>query len=152
MGREGKFKLGTEQNWIIGTHFPSTNGLISVKTQKQDLPLFVYSLDSMGSQINKSGLKLNIQETKIMASDPITSWQIDGRTMETVRDFYFGGLQNHCRWWLQPWNLKTLAHWKRSYDQPRQHIRKQRHYFANKGPSSQSYGFSHSNVCMWELD
>ena len=49
------------------------------------------------------GLKLNIQKTKIMASGPITSWQIDGETMETVRDLIFG-LQNHCRWWLQPWN------------------------------------------------
>ena len=47
------------------------------------------------------GLKLNIQKTKIMASGPITSWEIDG---ETVEDFIFGGLQNHCRWWLQPWN------------------------------------------------
>ena len=49
----------------------------------------------------KVSLKLNIQKTKIMASGTITSWQIDGETMETVR-FYFGGLQNHCRWWLQP--------------------------------------------------
>ena len=55
----------------------------------------------------KVGLKLNIQKTKIMASSPITLWQIDGETMETVTDFlFFGGrgLQNHCRWWLQPWN------------------------------------------------
>ena len=51
----------------------------------------------------KVGLKLNIQKTKIMASGPITSWQIDGETVETVAD-YFLGLQNHCRWWLQPWN------------------------------------------------
>ena len=51
----------------------------------------------------KAGLKLNIQKTKIMASGPITSWQIDGETMETVTDFFLG-LQNHCRWWLQPWN------------------------------------------------
>ena len=51
----------------------------------------------------KVGLKLNIQKTKIVASSPITSWQIDGETMETVTD-YFLGLQNHCRWWLQPWN------------------------------------------------
>ena len=51
----------------------------------------------------KVGLKLNIQKTKIMTSGPITSWQIDGETMETDR-FYFFGLQNHCRWWLQPWN------------------------------------------------
>ena len=51
----------------------------------------------------KVGLKLNFQLTKIMASGPTISWQIDGETMETVTD-YFGGLQNHCRWWLQPWN------------------------------------------------
>ena len=51
----------------------------------------------------KAGLKLNIQNTKIMASGPITSWQIDGETVETVSD-YFWGLQNHCRWWLQPGN------------------------------------------------
>ena len=52
----------------------------------------------------KFGLKLSIQKTKIMASGPITLWQIDGETMETVRDFIFFGLQNHCRWWLQPQN------------------------------------------------
>ena len=65
---------------------------------------------------------------------------------------YFLGLQNHWRWWLQPWIQKKLAPWKKSYDQPRQHIKKQRHYFANKGPSSQSYGFSSSHVWIWELD
>ena len=54
---------------------------------------------------------------------------------------YFGGLQNHWRWWLQPWNQKMHTPWKKSYDQPRQHIKKQRHHFANKGLSSQSYGF-----------
>ena len=52
----------------------------------------------------KLGLKLNIQKTKFMASGPITSWRIDGETVETVSDFILGGLQNHCRWWLQPWN------------------------------------------------
>ena len=66
--------------------------------------------------------------------------------------FYFSGLQNYCRWWLQPWNQKTLAPWKKSYDQPRQHIKKQRYYFANKGPSSQSYCFCSSHLWMWELD
>ena len=50
----------------------------------------------------KVSLKLNIQKTKIMASGPITSWEIDGETVETVSDFIFGGLQKHCRWWLQP--------------------------------------------------
>ena len=75
-------------------------------------------------------------------------WGNDGNSGK----LYFGGLQNHCRWWLQPWNQKTLAPWKKSYDQPRQHVKKQRHYFANKGPSSQSYGFSSRHVWMWELD
>ena len=51
----------------------------------------------------KVGLKLNIQKTKIMTTSPIISWEIDGETVETV-SLYFGGLQNHCRWWLQPWN------------------------------------------------
>ena len=51
----------------------------------------------------KVGLKLNIKKTKIMASGPISLWQIDGETVEIVR-LYFGGLPNHCRWWLQPWN------------------------------------------------
>ena len=54
-------------------------------------------------ETEKVGLKLNIQKVKIMTSGPITSWQIDRETMETVTD-YFLGLQNHCRWWLQPWN------------------------------------------------
>ena len=64
----------------------------------------------------------------------------------------FWGLQNYCRWWLQPWNKKMLTPSKKSYDQPRQHIKKQRHYFANKGPSSQGYGFPSGHVWMWELD
>ena len=61
----------------------------------------------------KAGLKLRIQKTKIMASGPITSWQIDGETMETVTDSFLG---SKIRWWLQPWNSKTLAPWKKSYD------------------------------------
>ena len=65
---------------------------------------------------------------------------------------YFRGLQNHCRWWLQPWNQKTVAPWKKSYDQPRQHVKKQRHYFADTGPSSQTYSFSSSHVWMWQLN
>ena len=80
----------------------------------------------------KVGLKLNSQKTKIMASGLITSWQIDGETMETER-LYFLGLQNSCRWCLQSWYWKMFAPWKKSYDQPRQHIKKQRYYFANKG-------------------
>ena len=74
-----------------------------------------------------------------------------------MREYFFKNqiyfyLQNHCRWWLRPWNWKTLTPWKESYDQPGQHIKKQRHFFADKSPSSQSYSFSSSRVWMWELD
>ena len=62
------------------------------------------SLLRVKEESEKAGLKLNIQKTKIMACAPISSWQIDGETVEIVADFVFGGLQNHCRWWLQPWN------------------------------------------------
>ena len=93
----------------------------------------------------KFGLKLNIQKTKIMASGPITSWEIDGETVETVTDFIYEGSKitadgDCCH------EIKTLAPWKKSYDQPRQHIKKHRHDFANKSPSSQSYGFSSSHL------
>ena len=98
----------------------------------------------------KVGLKLNIQKTKIMPSGPITSRQIDGETMETVRDFILGAPKSPQM--MQPGNEKTLAPWNQSYNQPRQHVKKQRHYFANKGPSSQAYGFSSSHVWLWELD
>ena len=62
-----------------------------------------YLLMKVKEESETAGLKLNIQKTKIMASHPISSWQIDGEIMKTVR-LYFRGLQNHCRWWLQPWN------------------------------------------------
>ena len=95
----------------------------------------------------KAGLKLNMQKTKIMASGPITSWQIDRETTETVTDFIFLGSKitadGDCSH-----EIKTLAPWKKSYDKPRQHIKKQRHCFANKGPSSQGYGFSSGHVWM----
>ena len=88
----------------------------------------------------KVGLKLNIQKTKIMASGPIISWEIDGETVETVSDFIFLGskITAHADCSHE---IKTLTPWKKSYDQPRQHIKKQRHYFANKGLSTQGYGF-----------
>ena len=94
----------------------------------------------------KVGLKLNIQKTKIMASNPITSRQIDGETVETVADFLFWGAPKSLQMVTAAMKLKTLAPWKKSYDQPRQHIKKQRRYFANKGPSSQGYGFSSGYV------
>ena len=94
----------------------------------------------------KVGLKLNIQETKIMASGAITSWQIDG---ETVADFIFGGSKitadGDCSHEIK---RHLVAPWKKSEDQPRQHIKKQRHYFANQSPTSQGYGFSSSHIWM----
>ena len=96
----------------------------------------------------KVGLKLNIRKTKIVASGPITSRQIDGETMETVTDFLLGGskisVDSNCSHEIK----KMLAPWKKSYDKPRQHIKKQRYYFADKGPSSQSYGFPSTHVWM----
>ena len=93
----------------------------------------------------KVGLKLSIQTTKIMASGPITSWQIDG---ETAADFILGGsnitADGDCSHEIK----RRFTPWKESYEQPRQHIKKQRHYFANKGPSSQGYGFSSCHVWM----
>ena len=114
----------------------------------------------------KVGLKLNIQKMKIMASGPMTSWEIDGETVETVSDFICLGSKitadGDCSHEIKRRLLlgrkvmdkkkNALTPWKESYDQPRQHIKKQRHYFVNKGPSSQGYGFSSSHVWMWELD
>ena len=94
----------------------------------------------------KVGLKLNIQKTKIMASGPITSWQIDGKTTKTVTDFIFGGSKS-LQMVTAAMKLKDSCSLEEN-DQPRQHIKKQRHYFANEGPSSQSFGFSSSHVWM----
>ena len=88
---------------------------------------------------------------KIMSSGPITSCQIDGETVVTVTDFIFLSSKitedRDCSH-----EIKRLVPWKKSYDQPRQSIKKQRHYFSNKGPSSQNFGFSSSHVWIWELD
>ena len=84
-----------------------------------------------------------------MTSGPMTSWQIDGETLETMRDFILGDTKitadGDCNHEIK---ICLLAPWKKIYDKPRQHIKKQRHYFANKSPSSQSYGFSSSPVWM----
>ena len=94
----------------------------------------------------KVGLKVNIQKTKNMASGPITSWEIDGETVESVSDFIFLGSKitadGDCSHEIKRCLLLE------SYDQPRQHIKKQRHYLANKGLSGQGYGFSSGHVWM----
>ena len=93
----------------------------------------------------KFGLKLNIQKTKIMASGPITSWQIDGETVETVTDFIFFGSKITAD---DDFSHEIERRILLGYDQPRQHIKKQRHYFVNKGLSNQGYGFSTGHVWM----
>ena len=98
----------------------------------------------------RAGLKLNIQKTKIMASSPITSWQTDEETMETVTD-YFLGLQKSLYMVTTAMKLKDTWLLGRKTDKPRQHITKQTRYFADKGLSSQSCGFSSSHVWMGEL-
>ena len=103
-------------------------------------------LDEGEKESEKAGLKSNIQKLKVMASGPITSWQIDGETMGTLTDFIFLGSKiaadGDCSH-----EIKNSL-WKKSYGKPRQYIKKQRHYLANKGLSSQGYGFSSSHVWM----
>ena len=98
-------------------------------------------------QSEKVGLKLNIQETQITASGPITSWQIDGETVETMADFIFWAPKS-LQMVIAAMKLKEACFLEESYDQPRQHITKQRRYFTKKGPSSQGYGFSSGHVWM----
>ena len=100
----------------------------------------------------KVGLKLNIQKTKIMASGPITSWEIDGETVETVSDFIFLGSKitedGDCSHEIK----RRLLLGRKVMTKLKEHIEKQRYYFASKGPSSQGYSFSCGHVWMWELD
>ena len=107
-------------------------------------------LMNVKEESEKVGLKLNMQKTKIMASGPITSWQIDGEKMETVRDFILGA-QKSLQMVSAAMKLKDTYSLEEKL-WPTCHIKKQRHYLANKGPSSQSYGFSSSHMWMWELD
>ena len=99
------------------------------------------SLMRVKEDSEKAGLKFNIQITKMMASSPIISWQIDGETMETVTDSFFLGsnitADNDCSH-----EIKMLAPWKKSYDKPKQHIEKQRYHSASKGLYSQRFAFS----------
>ena len=94
----------------------------------------------------KSWLKTQHSKTNIMASNPITSWQTDGKTMKTVTDFIFLGSKITAYGDCSHEIKRHLLH-----DQPGQHIKKQRHYFANKGPYSQSYGFSSSHILGWRI-
>ena len=100
----------------------------------------------------KVGLKLNIQKTKIMASGPTTSWHIDGETVETVADFIFRGSKITADGDCSHEIKRRLLLGRKVMTNLDKHIKKQRHYFANKGLSSQGYSFSSSHVWIWELD
>ena len=117
----------------------------TVMAESEELKSLLMKVKEGGEKVC---LNVNIQKTKIMASGPISLWQINGETMETVSDFIFLGSKitadGNCSHEIK----RRLAPWKESYDQPRQHIKKQRHYFVNKGLSSQGYGFSISHVWM----
>ena len=105
-------------------------------------------LMKMKEETENVGVELNIQKTKIMASGPITSWQIDGETVKTMSDFIFLGSKITAEGDCSHEIKRHLLLGKESYDQSREHIEKQRHYFANKCPSSQGYDFSSSHVWM----
>ena len=96
----------------------------------------------------KVGLKLNIQKMKMMAPGPVTSWEIDGETVEVVADFIFLGSKITAGGDCSHEIKRCLLLGKKSYDQPRQLIKKQRHYFANTVPSSQGYDFPSGRVWM----
>ena len=98
-----------------------------MEESKEELKSFLMKVKE---ESEKVVLKLNIQKTKLMAPGLITSWQIDGKTMETVADFIFLSSKSIADGDCSH-EIKTLTPWKESYDQPRQHIKKQRHYFAN---------------------
>ena len=103
-------------------------------------------LMKMKEESGKVGLKLNIQKTKIMASGPITSWQIDGETVETVADLILGGSKITADGDCSHEIKRHLLVERKAMTNVDSILKKQRHYFAKKGPSSQNYGFSSSHV------
>ena len=139
-----KHKLELRLPGKIINNFRYGNDTTLMAESKEELKSLLMKVKE---ESEKAALKLNIQKMKIMASGPITSWQIGGETVETVTDFIFLGSKitedGDCSH-----EIKILAPWKKSYDKPRQHTKKLRHYFADKGPSNQSYGFSSSFVWM----
>ena len=155
----------TREEYCSGLPFPSSRILL---TQGSNLPLlhcdmwsvshwalweahflFIYPFINAKSW---ASLKLNIQKTEIMASGPITSWQIDGETVETVSDFNFGGSKITADGDCSHKIKRRLLLGRKVMTNLNSILKKQRHYFANKRPSGQGYGFSSGHVWMWELD
>ena len=138
-------KLDGAQAEITSIRLPGEISITSDMAEREE------ELNSLLTKVKqkseKAALKLNIQKTKIMASGPITSWQIDGETMETVRD-YFLGLQYHCRWWRS----HDLLLGRKAMTNRDSILKSRETLLCQQSPSSQSYDFSSSHVWMWELD
>ena len=143
-----KVQAGIKIAWRNTNNLRYADDTILMAESKEELKSL---LMKEKKESEKAGLKLNIQKTKIMASGPITLWQIDGETTEMVTNLIFLAskitVDDDCCH-----EIKTLPPWKRRYDKLRQHIKKQRHHFATQCPYSQNYGFSSSHIWMWELD
>ena len=120
------------------------NDITLVAESKEELKSLLMKVKE---ESEKVGLKLNIQKTKIMASGPITSWQIDGEATERVRDFIFWGASKSLQMVTVAMKLKMLAPWKESNDKSSQHIKNQT-LPCRQDSYSQSYGFSSSHVQM----
>ena len=139
---EGQAGIKIARRNINNLRYANSTTLIAETEELKSL------LMKMKEESEKVGLKLNIQKTKIMASSPITSWEIDGETMERVKDFILGGSKitedGDCSHEIK----RQLLLGRKAVDQPRQHAKKQGRYFANKSLSSQGYGFSSSHVWM----
>ena len=130
---------------------------ISVTSHIQMTPPYgrkrrLFILMKVKEESDKVGLKLNIQKTKIMASGPITSWQIDGKTLETVADFILGGPKITAECDCNQEIKRCLLLGRKALTNLDSIFKKQRRYFVNKDLSNQSYGFSSGLVWMWELD
>ena len=138
------FKLDLEKAEEPEIKLPTSVGSL----KKQDSSRNDYAKALVKEESEKVDLKLNIQKTKIMASGPITSWQIDWGNSGNSDRLLFLGAPKSLQMVTANMKLIDVAPWKKWYDQPRQSIKKQRHYFAKKGLSSQSYGFSSSHVWM----
>ena len=140
---EGQTGIKTAGRNINNLRYPEDTTLMA--ESKEELKSILMKVKE---ESEKAGLKLIIQKTKIMASGPITPWQIDGEKMETVREFISLGSKITGDGDFSHEIKRCLLLGKKNYDQPRQNIIKQKHYFASEGLSSQSYGFSNSHVWM----
>ena len=145
---ESQARIKTSRRNISNLRYSDDTTLMAESKEKLKIPLRVKG------ESEKAGLKLNIQKTQDHGIQSHHFMANIWRKTGSCDRFYILGFQNHYGQRLQPWKKKKkkmLAPWKEGNDKPEQHIKKQRHHFANKGPYTQSYGLSSSHVWMWEL-